>query len=745
VEFPGYDVGSIAVRDLDHDGIEDVAVTGRFGSTQGMAVALGNGDGTFGAPIPVPASAHVDLESLLIADLDGDSNLDLAAIELGSSTLTVALGNGDGTFEPATDYQTDRTNLADLAVGDLDRDRDLDLVTADAGEQSISVLENDGTGSFHRSGSVALPSGQPGSVTLADFDGDGALDVATTPVSPGVAVLDGRGDLTFDSPRFLPVDGGQQVESADLNGDAVPDLAVADTSHTLSILEGVGAGNFDTPVALTTGNYPASIAITDLNGDNRPDLVTGNSAGHSISTMLNTGQPTAEADPGSLAFGPRRVGTTSAAQTVTFVNKGSAALRVTSSGVAGSDSDDFVVTRDGCSGESVLVGRICELRVRFTPSAPGSRSATLQLTDDAPGSPQELTLSGSGTTGPTATPSPGSIAFGSQPAGTTTPEQRVTLTAGGDEALHLTGAFLSGASPASYALTDDTCSGATLTPSETCHVDVAFAAAGSGPRAATLVFVDDAGDSPQSVSLSGTSESSAPVASTSIATQASGNTVLGGAVSDTALLGGGQAPTGQIAFRLYGPGDASCSGAPAFTDVVAVSGNGGYHSADFTPTKPGVYRWVAAYSGDAGNDPATHPCDVPSERVVVSAPPEQPPSPASPEISDLRLDPAAFRASAAKTPPQRKQGKGTTVRFTLSESAEVSIQVRSTKRGSGRRGASLPAITRDLGAGEQAVKFTGTVGKRTLRPGRYLMIVGATDSGGQKAQPQSVPLRVLRD
>jgi hypothetical protein len=422
------------------------------------------------------------------------------------------------------------------------------------------------------------------------------------------------------------------------------------------------------------------------------------------------------------------------------VNKGSAALRVASSGVAGSNPDDFVITHDGCSGESLLAGRTCELRVRFTPSTPGSRSATLQLTDDAPGSPQEVALSGNGTAGPSATPSPGSISFGSQPTGTTTPSQRVTLTAGGDESLHLTGAFLSGASPASFALSDDTCTGATLSPSQTCHVDVAFAAAGSGARAATLVFVDDAAGPPQAVALSGTSESTAPVASPSIATQASGNVVLGGAVSDTALLGGGQSPTGQIVFRLYGPDDASCSGAPVFSDVVAVSGNGGYHSADYAPTKSGVYRWVAAYSGDAGNDPAADACDQPSERVVVSAPPERPPSPASPEIQDLRLDPVAFRASRAKTSPGRKPPKGTTIRFTLSESARVSIQVRPAKG----RGSSLPLFTRDLGAGEQAVKFTGTVGRRTLRPGRYLMVVGATDPDGLHSNPQSIAFRVLR-
>ena len=96
-------------------------------------------------------------------------------------------------------------------------------------------------------------------------------------------------------------------------------------------------------------------------------------------------------------------------------------------------------------------------------------------------------------------------------------------------------------------------------------------------------------------------------ATPALTTAASAGITLGGQVSDTATLAGGDAPGGQITFRLYGPGDANCSGTPAFTDTKSVSGNGDYTSSDFTPTLAGAYRWVASYSGDADNQPSRAP------------------------------------------------------------------------------------------------------------------------------------------
>jgi len=110
-------------------------------------------------------------------------------------------------------------------------------------------------------------------------------------------------------------------------------------------------------------------------------------------------------------------------------------------------------------------------------------------------------------------------------------------------------------------------------------------------------------------------------ATTTLSTQvASPGVTLGTAVSDTATLSGGAAPTGTITFNLYGPNDATCTGASIFTSTVPVSGNGTYPSGSFIPTVAGTYRWIANYGGDANNAATANACNAPNENVVVAPP-----------------------------------------------------------------------------------------------------------------------------
>jgi hypothetical protein len=106
--------------------------------------------------------------------------------------------------------------------------------------------------------------------------------------------------------------------------------------------------------------------------------------------------------------------------------------------------------------------------------------------------------------------------------------------------------------------------------------------------------------------------------SPSLATTASHGIALGGKVHDTAHLSGGNSPAGQIVFRLYAPGDATCSKPPVFTATKAVTGNGNYASAAYAPTRPGTYRWTARYSGDAKNAVRISACGASGESVTVS-------------------------------------------------------------------------------------------------------------------------------
>jgi uncharacterized repeat protein (TIGR01451 family) len=103
-----------------------------------------------------------------------------------------------------------------------------------------------------------------------------------------------------------------------------------------------------------------------------------------------------------------------------------------------------------------------------------------------------------------------------------------------------------------------------------------------------------------------------------VVTVASASVDAGGKIHDTATLAGGFQPTGSITFNLYGPNDANCTGAVAFTSTSPVDGNGQYVSGDFTTVLSGTYRWIANYGGDANNNATANGCNGENENVIVT-------------------------------------------------------------------------------------------------------------------------------
>lgn len=155
----------------------------------------------------------------------------------------------------------------------------------------------------------------------------------------------------------------------------------------------------------------------------------------------------------------------------------------------------------------------------------------------------------------------------------------------------------------------------------TCTVAVNVTSAVVGTHTNTLVagaLVTSNGNNPAPATATLTIAGAA--VATTLSTVASSSVTVGGAISDTATLSGGTAPTGTITFNLYGPSDATCTGAPVFTSIVPVSGNGNYSSASFTSAALGTYRWIANYSGDSNNLPTTNGCNATGESVNVILP-----------------------------------------------------------------------------------------------------------------------------
>lgn len=354
---------SVIAADFNADGKLDLAISniGNPGSDPGgIAILLGKGDGTFGAPTAV--SAGLNPLSLAASDFNGDGKIDLAAANQysammsaagGPGTISVLLGNGDGTFAAPVTYATgeDAVGFPDsLLALDLNGDGRPDLAVANRNDNSVSTLINAGAGKFNQAVVTSLPVGVE-YLAFADFNHDGKQDLAaTSEYSSALVMLLGNGDGTFQTPAayatannpgsigVLPVGDGNTlvftgdsiagstwttvvspqgtvgapplnfiggpgspprdtgVAVADLNGDGQPDAVVTSASSDVLVLLSQN-GQYNTSTGYSLGSpspMPAAVAIGDLNNDGKLDVVVANEAG-SVSVLLGNGDGTLQA------------------------------------------------------------------------------------------------------------------------------------------------------------------------------------------------------------------------------------------------------------------------------------------------------------------------------------------------------------------------------------------------------------------------------------------------------------------
>jgi hypothetical protein len=286
---------AVTVGDLDGDGNLDAAVANTYTST--VSVLLGRGDGTFEGPVAYPTGDASRPVAVALADLDGDDVLDLAVADWWGDAVAVLLGKGDGTFATADRYTTG-VSPQSVAVGDLNQDGAADLAVATEDSHAVSVLLGHGDGTFHDQAALYSTGtdSNPTSVAVGDLNGDGTLDLAAaTEGSNAVAVLLGNGDGTFQPHQDHGAGWSPSaVTIADLDGDRRPDLAVANlTDATMSVLLGNGDGTFQNRIDHRTGAWPASVAASDLDGDGNLDLAAATqSYGGSVTVLLGNGDGT---------------------------------------------------------------------------------------------------------------------------------------------------------------------------------------------------------------------------------------------------------------------------------------------------------------------------------------------------------------------------------------------------------------------------------------------------------------------
>jgi hypothetical protein len=431
---------SIAVGDFNHDGKLDMAVASISTATQ-VSVLLGNGDGTF-KPAVNYDSGYLP-NSVVSADFNGDGNLDLAVADSGSSSNNVAilLGNGDGTFQAPKFYSTPSAPTF-VTVGDFNNDHKLDLVLTDG--QYVSVMLGNGDGTFQPPINTS-PAHAPVSLGVGQFNADGKLDVvvAQEDLVDQVQVLLGNGDGTFRLGATYPVGPiPDSIAVADFRGIGKQDVAVACTGGLgVEVLLGNGDGTFQQEVTYDVPSAEWVVAV-DLNGDGKLDLavadfsLTQHHPTGAASTLLGNGDGTFQAAHTYL------LGKTNSFIAVDDFN--------------GDKKPDLAVA-DRQSGDVIIL--LSTGGVDFSPTSP--------------------------------------VDVRSQLIGTTSAPQAVTLTNTGTTAL-----AISSMKVARQFGMASTC-GASVAPGANCSISTTFSPQGKGPKSGSITIQDSASTRPQVIELMG--------------------------------------------------------------------------------------------------------------------------------------------------------------------------------------------------------------------------------------------------
>jgi hypothetical protein len=301
---PTYGPGgsSLAEGHFRGNDIVDLVTTNTFNDT--VSVLLGNGDGTFGPAVDYPAGFHPHF--VAVADVNGDGIPDLIVLDtsqapLFQGTISVLLGNGDGTFQaPRTSIvQLDLGSdfLMSLAIGDLSGGGSVDLAVTeqiiggrDGNTSGVVVLQSNGDGTFRTVSRTIVAVGliQPNKVVIGDFDRDGHNDIAFTSLA-GVFVLFGPGFSQGD----LIGPGNGSLAAADLRRNGNLDLiATSSGDRTVRIYLGNGDGTFAQATPLQPFHFAAAVAVGDINGDGIFDLVVAYPGDLSVSVLLGHGDGT---------------------------------------------------------------------------------------------------------------------------------------------------------------------------------------------------------------------------------------------------------------------------------------------------------------------------------------------------------------------------------------------------------------------------------------------------------------------
>ena len=261
-----------AVGDVDGDGYADIVanLSDELGT---IYFYRGNGDGTFLNPVGYSLSDTNNTTSVALADINGDGKLDIITTQ-DSGRVSVLLANsGSATFRAPTSFAIAAGGITptDLQIRDLNGDGVLDLVTADSGSNSISVLLGNSNGSFSSGRSYAIGASTTG-IAIQDYNGDGIMDIAASTAS-GFSILMGNSNGSYLARTQYSAGVSPDIVSYDFNGDGIQDLALGSDGDKIKIRLGNGDGTFKVSGSYYGGlSDLASLLVNDFNGDGTMDL-----------------------------------------------------------------------------------------------------------------------------------------------------------------------------------------------------------------------------------------------------------------------------------------------------------------------------------------------------------------------------------------------------------------------------------------------------------------------------------------